>query len=125
LSTKLVYTVYVRVGGRKEWILQYALPKAIEQTVKLRGSAVPIDAPYPFVIYRPDLTAWNDPQHLVVHGSITPAGRFDQLSALGDIDSTIKASLLSALEHWEFRPATRDGEPSAVEIVLIIPKEPM
>jgi hypothetical protein len=66
----------------------------------------------------------NDPDYLIVHGFITASGRFERLSAVGDLDSASKGLLLAALEHWEFRPASRDGEPSAVEIVLIIPREP-
>lgn len=125
LSGKLVYTVYVRAGGRKEWILQYCLPAAAEQAVRLRGSAVPIAAPYPFVIYHPNLPFPNDPEYVIIHGFITVAGRFERLSAIGDLDSSSKASLIGALEHWEFRPAMRDGEPSAVEVALIIPREPL
>ena len=97
----------------------------MEQSVKLRGSAVPIQAPYPFVIYYPKLTLQNDPDYLIIHGFISPSGRFEQLSALGDIDPTSKQLLLGALQHWEFRPASRDGEPNAVEIALIIPREPI
>jgi hypothetical protein len=125
LSGKLVYSVYIRTGGRKEWILQYCLPKSAEQTVKLRGSAVPIEAPYPFVIYRPNLAALNDPDYLIIHGFITAAGRFDHLSAIGDLDAAGKELLIGALQHWEFRPASRDGEASMVEIALIIPREPI
>lgn len=124
LSGKLVYTVYIRAGGRKEWILQYCLPKAVEQMVKLRGSAEPIDAPYPFIVYHPNLALLNDPDYLIVHGFITAAGRFEHLSAIGDIDSTSRQVLIGVLERWEFRPASRDGEPIAVEIALIIPRDP-
>jgi hypothetical protein len=124
LSGKVVYSVYIRAGGRKEWILQYCLPKEVEQTVKLRGSAVPIEAPYPFVIYRPDLTLLNDPEYLIVHGFINATGRFERLSVIGDLDSAGRALLMVALDLWEFRPASRDGAPSAVEVALIIPREP-
>ena len=125
LSSKLVYTVYIRAGGRKEWILEFCLLKAVEKAVKLRGSTVPVEAPYPFVIYKPDLTLLNDADYLVVHGFISAAGRFEHLSALGDIDAASLSTLIGALENWEFRPASRDGEPSAVEIALIIPREPI
>jgi len=125
LSGKLVYSVYIRAGGRKEWILQYCLPKGIEQAVKLRGTAVPVEAPYPFTIYRPNLAPPDDPDYLVVHGVITMNGRFEQLSTVGEVDSGTKELLLGALEHWEFRPASRDGQPSDVEIALIIPREPI
>jgi hypothetical protein len=125
LSGKLVYTVYIRAGGRKEWILEYCLPKAIEQAVKLRGSAVPVEAPFPFLMYRPNLKLMNDPEYVVVHGLINTGGRFEHLSALGDIDPPSTELLIAVLEKWEFRPASRDGEPSAVEIALIIPRDPM
>lgn len=125
LSGKLVYSVYIRAGGRKEWILQYCLPRAVEQTVKLRGSAVPIEAPYPFLMYRPNLSLLNDPEYVIVHGFITTSGRFEHLSAVGDLDAASRGVLIGTLEHWEFRPASRDGEPSVVEIALIIPREPM
>ncbi len=125
LSGKLIYTVYIRAGWRKEWILQYCLPKAVEQAVKLRGSAVPIEAPYPFVIYSPDLKLLNDPDYLIVHGFINSLGRFEHLSTVGEIDSASRELLMSALENWEFRPASRDGEPRAVEFALIIPREPI
>ena len=125
LSGKLVYTVYIRAGGRKEWILQYCLPKAVEQAVKLRGSAVPLEAPYPFLIYHPSLTLQSDPEYVMVHGFITAAGKFEHLTALGEIDAASTTILVDSLQHWEFRPASRDGEPSAVEILLIIPREPV
>jgi hypothetical protein len=124
LTGKLVYSVYIRAGARKEWILQFCLPKTAEQRTTVRGSAIPLEAPYPFLIYHPNLTLLNDPDYLIVHGFITAAGRFDHLSAFGDIDSASKQLLLGALEHWEFRPASKDGEPSIVEIALIIPREP-
>ena len=125
LGGKLVYTVYIRAGGRKEWILQYCLPKEIEPANKLRGTADPLDAPYPFLIFRPKLNLVNDPDYVIVHGFISVKGRFERLSAVGDIDAGNKDILIKTLEHWEFRPAARDGAPSAVEIALIIPREPI
>ena len=125
LSGKLVYTVYLRTGGRKEWILQYCLPGRAEQAVKVRGSAVPLEAPYPYVIFRPNLALLSDPDYLIVHGFISVAGRFEGLSAVGDLDAVSKEVLMGALEHWDFRPASQDGEASAVEIALIIPGEPL
>jgi hypothetical protein len=122
LSGRIIYSVYVRAGGKKEWILQYCLPKAAEQSLKVRGSAVPIEAPYPFVIYRPALVS-ND-TYVIIHGFVTAVGRFEQLTTVGDVDSTTASVLLKTLANWEFRPASRDGEPSAVEIALIIPRDP-
>ena len=78
LSGKMVYTVYLAVGLHKKWILQYCLTKEAQRSAT-RGSAAPLDAPWPFLIFRPDhLVASND--DAVVHGMINTEGRFDQLS---------------------------------------------
>src|SRR5262249_42091431 len=45
LGSRVVYTVYLRVGTRKNWILQYALPRGSNGT-----SGTPIDAPWPVVM---------------------------------------------------------------------------
>lgn len=123
LSGKPVYTVYVHAGGRKEWILQYCLPKNAEPAARVRGSAMPVEAPYPFLMYHPILTLANDPDYVMVHGFISAAGKFEHLTAVGEIDPASGAKLVAALDQWQFRPASRDGEPSAVEILLIIPRD--
>jgi hypothetical protein len=120
LSGKVVYTVYLRVGLRKNWILQYCLPKTVE---KGKGTAVAIDAPWPFLIMRPDRWSASDPDYIMVHGMLTAAGRFDQLAMVFPEELDNKDLLLNSLKLWDFRPASRDGEPTAVEVLLIIPRE--
>ena len=41
MTGKVIYTVYVKVGLRKSWILQYCLPGVIEQRFRAGGSATP------------------------------------------------------------------------------------
>src|SRR4029077_8040116 len=75
LSGKVVYTVYLRVGLRKNWILQYCLPKTTEKGVATRGSATPaLDAPWPFLIMRPDRWSGSDPDYIMVRGMLTSNG---------------------------------------------------
>ncbi len=123
LGGKMVYTVYLRVGLRKSWILQYCLLKNAEQRTATKGSATPVDAPWPFLILRPDRLANSDSDYVVVHGMITSEGRFDQLSLVFPEDLEAKTLLLKSLNEWAFRPASRDGQPIQVEILLIIPRE--
>jgi hypothetical protein len=59
----------------------------------------------------------------MIHGFITAAGRFDQLAVVYPDELDKKDLLLSSLKLWDFRPASRDGEPAAVEVLLIIPHE--
>ena len=123
LSGKVVYTVSVRVGTRKPWVMQYCLPLEVEQKLGLRASSVALEAPFPYLIFR--LLASSEPEakRLVVHGYVNIAGKFEQLSLVGDVEFPEKQALLSSLAQWEFRPASRDGQATAVEVLLIIPRE--
>jgi hypothetical protein len=123
LTGKVVYTVYLRVGLRKNWILQYCLPKTTDKGAAVRGSATPLEAPWPFLIMRPDRLSAADPDYIMVRGMLTSAGQFDQLAMVFPEELEKKELLLKSLKLWEFRPANRDGEPTAVEVLLIIPRE--
>jgi hypothetical protein len=123
LSGKMVYTVYLRVGLRKNWILQYCLPKAAEEHITTRGSATPLDAPWPFLILRPDQLTAPGEGYVMVHGMITSEGQFDQLAMVFPEELEKKDLLISSLNKWEFRPASRDKVPTTVEVLLIIPRE--
>lgn len=118
LSGKMVYSVYISVGLRKKWILQYCLPKAEEQKTA-KGRALPIEAPWPYVIVRPETMSFTE--YVIVHGILSSEGRFDQLGLIFPSELEKKDLLMSSLKQWTFRAATRDGAPSEVEILLIIP----
>ena len=116
LSGKIVYTVYVPVGLRKSWILQYCLPKGSDA-----GPAGLLQAPWPFYLVLPDQFARQGPDYVIVHGLITAEGRFDGISVVFPDDFNESETILGALRLWHFRSASRGGEPSAVEVLLIIP----
>ena len=121
LSGKVIYTVYLRVGQRKNWILQYCLPKSAVSRSRVEGTRTPLEAPWPYNIVR--LNHAPDSDYLLVHGMVTVDGRFDQLAMVFPQEVDGKDLLLQSLNRWTFRPATRDGEPTPVEVLLIIPRE--
>lgn len=124
LSGKVVNTVYVRAGARKEWILQYCLPEAVERTLPVNGKAAPLDAPFPYLIMRPDLTFGTDIDYLIIHGIVTALGRLDQLSyIIAPEEQAEKDFLLHSLQQWQFRPGKLNEQPVALEILLIIPRD--
>jgi len=124
LNGRHVYTVYVRTGARKEWILQYCLPEAVERTLPVSGRAAALEAPFPYLIMRPDLAYEPDVDYLIVHGIVTALGKFDQLGYVTAPDAAAdKDLLLHSLEQWQFRPGKLDGQPTALEILLIIPRD--
>ncbi len=123
LTSRLVYTVYLRVGTKKSWIMQYCVPKSAEQALKTKGSAAPVEPPFPFLILRPNLRFDPEMDYLIVHGVVTSTGKFEQLSIIGTTNYPQERLLLSSLGQWEFRPASKDGQATVVEVLLIIPKE--
>jgi hypothetical protein len=121
LTGKTVYTVYLNVGSRKKWILQYCLAPETLAAIP-RGSSTALDAPWPFLIFRPDHLV--DPSdYVIVHGRIDKEGRFDQLAMVFPAGFDQKDLLMNSLNIWAFRPATRDRVPTPVEVLLIIPGE--
>jgi hypothetical protein len=117
LSGRVVYTVYLQVGLPKSWILQFCQTGGSEPAKA--GGIAALNAPWPFVMIRPGVSGLNG-DYTLVHGLVNTHGRFEQLGLVVP-DEAAKKELLGALQQWEFRPATRDGQPIPVEILLIIP----
>jgi hypothetical protein len=114
-----VYTVYLRVGAGKSWILQYSIPPSAGTD----NSARP-DAPWPYDIVRPHFEPDDfNSDALMVHGFVTASGRFERLALVFPEDFAKAKFLLSALQQWEFRPARQNGQVAQVEVLLIIPEE--
>jgi len=119
LACRIVYTVYVQVGLPKNWILQFCPADADQGTSAARGTVAALDAPWPYRIMRPPVAGLNG-DYTLVHGIVDTSGHFERL-ALVTPDEVAKNELVPALQQWEFRSASRDGQPTAVEILLIIP----
>ncbi|HLK18471.1 MAG TPA: hypothetical protein VKT81_05920 [Bryobacteraceae bacterium] len=126
LKGKPVYSVYIPVGSGKEWILQYCLPEddarpaARSQVVQL-GAITPITAPYAFSIIGPAIQFREGARYAFIHGFVNASGRFEHLEEASDREIENIAAVLESLGQWEFRPATKDGVPAVVEILLCIP----
>jgi hypothetical protein len=127
LNGRPIYTVYLRVGTPKEWILQYCVPQQTSFDIKQGGAVVqlgnpaPVKPPYPKVSVVPPPAVIPRNPKLVVHGFLTETGVLRGLGILGKDEMQLGPRLISYLQQWEFRPATRDGKPVEIEIVLIIP----
>jgi hypothetical protein len=124
LSGKMVYSVFLDVGLRKKWLLQYCLPRAEEQKSGVRGRAEPLEAPWPYLVARPNKPGTSSPDYVVVHGTITTDGRFDKLALVFPRELDKTDNLMRSLTEWTFRPASRNGVPADVEILLIVPRQP-
>jgi hypothetical protein len=123
LNGKLIRTVYLQMGLRKSWILQYCQPNGVEHKAGIEPGTAPLDAPWPFLMIRPNELSTTDTDYIVVHGIVTAEGRFDQLALVFPEDLSHKDLLMSSLKRWQFRPASQAGQKEAVEVLLIIPRE--
>lgn len=123
LSGKILYTVYLRVGLKKNWILQYGLPKSAEAAAAPRGGTANLEAPWPYLLVTPHYSALLDQQYIILRGTLNTAGRLEQLKLITPSDYGGRELLESTLQIWQFRPAKKDGEDTAVEVLLIIPRQ--
>jgi hypothetical protein len=124
LTGRLIYTAYVRAGARKDWILQYCLPRGVEQTLSVSARRAQLEAPYPYLMLRPELSAASDSDYVILHGFVTVLGKFDQLTYLtAPEEQSEKLQLLHSLAQWQVRPGKLDGQPISLEILLIIPRD--
>lgn len=120
LANRLAYTVYLHVGQTKSWILQYCLPR----TAQAAGNSTRPDAPWPFLMVTPHLAPDDyDADALLVHGFINATGHFEKLAVVFPTEFAQSQFLLAALQKWQFRAASQNGQSTAVEVLLIIPEE--
>jgi hypothetical protein len=118
--SRMAYSVYLQVGTAQKWILQYALP-ASEVSATAGGR---LEAPWPYDISRPSIDSEAAADAILVHGLLTASGKLEDLTLVFPAKLAETPFLLRALQLWEFRPALRNGQPAAVEVLLIIPPAP-
>jgi len=126
LKGRPVYSVYLSLGGGKEWILQYCLPpdenrRAARSQVVQLGDIAPLTAPFAYLILKPTIQLRDGVRYGFIHAFVNKSGRFDQMTEVGDPVIENVGSVIEALEKWEFRPASKDGVPALVEVLLCIP----
>ena len=124
LSGSPVYTVYLRVGDAKEWVLAFCLPAA-KNTQNSRyevylEDASPLSPPYPIQTTIPQsVIGQQRSAPLVFRGLLTAEGAFRNIEA--SEPGTTSSRIAAILAEWRFRPARKNNSPTEIEIALIIP----
>ncbi len=125
-----IETVYIQVGSSKEWILQYceaAPPDAAEAKGQQQGvfildeTPAGVTAPFPAITVRPPAPVMPKASYVVVHGLIDLRGEFQDLEVVGARFASLLPMLKPSLNKWRFRPASKNGKPIQVEVLLLIP----
>ncbi len=118
---RIAYTAYLHVGLARSWILQYSLP--IDALAASGGAVSHLEAPWPYSIVRPNLPPDSvNADALMVHGFVDASGRFSDLRVVFPQPFANAPFILAALKQWQFRPATQNGRPAKVEVLLIVPE---
>jgi len=121
-SNRVAYTAYLHVVLGKNWILQYSVLRSDEAADG--GTVARLEAPWPYDIVRPNLISHNlNADALMVHGVLTAAGRLESLAIAFPTGFRYSSFVLYTLRQWQFRPARRNGQAIAVEVLLVIPDE--
>jgi hypothetical protein len=120
-SGRMSYTVYLKVGLPKNWILSYSLANPGNVPA---GDPSRLEAPWPYDLVLPNIPPDAiDSDALMIHGFVNLAGRFEALAVVFPPDFAQAQFVLNSLSQWQFRPATKNGQDVKVEILLIIPEE--
>lgn len=126
-SGEQTFTVYINMeisaaDPAPSWILEYALMRA---SSGFEGALRP---PFPQKKASPqwpaELAARYRGQSIVVLGVIDRQGNVLNMQVLQTPDTALNAALFKALRQWRFTPASVNGQPVAIKILLGVPLVP-
>ena len=133
LDGEPVYTVYVNVGWKRDWILHYCLPREGPAAPKQVGGFVTLmqteelRPPYPLTTMvppeGPGSTGLGLPtrERLMFTGYLDTKGVFQEMEPKTELEEGLQQVILKALAHWDMRPAYRGTTPMRVRVVLVAP----
>jgi Gram-negative bacterial TonB protein C-terminal len=117
-----VYTMVIPIeniaGYSGDWIIWFA-----ERDQK-PGGAPSVLAPIPlrkFESVEPIPPGARTEIRVQVQAIINKEGKFDRIQLLRDLTPALEGAILRDVKSWEFKPATRDGAPVDIDVVLEIP----
>lgn len=122
---KRTYTMNVNMpnlsSATGSWILNFAElhPEHPHMIATDLSSPVPlrkVDPKYP-----PTLVAERVEGEVVLYGVIAADGSVGQIQVVRGVDDQLDENAKNALAQWKFKPATKAGEPIAVEVIAHIP----
>jgi len=127
LSGKEVFTLHVDMpnltSSSGSWILNFAqLDDYAPVYQRPRGK---LAAPVPVRKVDPKYPQLAIKQHIdgevILYAIIRKDGHVDSIQVVRSIDPQLDQNAMEALSRWEFRPATREGQPVELEAVIHIP----
>lgn len=106
-----IYTVYLNTSG-STGVMQFSEAKRATREQMFSGDLTPPESISTFIPN--DLRS----AHQVVSCVLTTDGRLKNIKLLIDTGGDTAERFTQALEHWLFKPASRDDKPVAVDVLL-------
>jgi len=107
-------------GG--SWVMHFAELKQAEKPGELVAPVATqeVDPGYPIELMRQNV------QGIVMLSAVIRSdGSVGEVRILRGVDDRLDVYASAALSRWRFRPATRNGDPVAIQTVVMIPFRPM
>ncbi len=127
LSGKEVFTLHVDMpnltSSSGSWILNFAqlddYAPAYQRPKGKLAAPVPVrkvDPKYPQLAIKQRIDG-----EVILYAIIRKDGHVDSIQVVRSVDPQLDQNAMEALSRWEFRPATREGQPVELEAVIHIP----
>jgi TonB family protein len=107
-------------GG--SWVMHFAELKQAEKPGELVAPVATqeVDPGYPLELMRQNVQGT-----VMLSAVIRSDGSVGEVRILRGVDDRLDVYASAALSRWRFRPATRNGDPVAIQTVVMIPFRPM
>ncbi|MGB6943004.1 MAG: energy transducer TonB [Bryobacteraceae bacterium] len=119
-----VYTMVIPIENLPEYSTDWIIWFAERDSPPGAGEALNVRAPVPlrkFESVEPVPPGARTELRVQLAGIITKAGKLEVRALLRNLTPALESAVLQDVESWEFKPATRDGAPVDIDVVLEIP----
>lgn len=124
-SNHRVYSMNVNMPNLNSvtgsWIIRFA-ELHMAGTARISGD---LNAPVPLRKIDPKYPQTAIQEHIqgevILYGVIRPDGSVDSIQLVRGIDEQLDANAIAAFAQWKFEPATKSGQPVALEAIVHIP----
>lgn len=119
-----VYTMVIPIENLPEYSTDWIIWFAEHDSQPGAGAALNVRAPVPlrkFESVEPVPPGARTELRVQLAAVITKEGKLQVRSLLRNLTPALESAVLRDVESWEFKPATRDGAPVDIDIVLEIP----
>ena len=124
-SNHRVYSMNVNMPNLNSvtgsWIIRFA-ELHMAGTARITGD---LNAPVPLRKIDPKYPQTAIQEHIqgevILYGVIRPDGSVDSIQLVRGIDEQLDANAIAAFAQWKFEPATKSGQPVALEAIVHIP----